>query len=116
MRMFSDPNMEEDEKLTVMVRLLYVDYADILPELYEDAAKRAIEFIDMGMDGENAPKPRTMDWDQDAPLIVSSVNRVIGRDVRGMDMHWWTFLSAYMEIRGGVYRYPAGAGNCGIRQ
>ena len=31
--------------------------------------------------------------------IVAPVNRVIGREIRAEKyLHWWTFLSAYMEI------------------
>ena len=40
-----------------------------------------------------------MDWEQDATLIIAAVNRVVGREIRADKyMHWWTFLSAYMEI------------------
>ena len=40
-----------------------------------------------------------MDWEQDATLIIPAVNRVVGREIRADKyMHWWTFLSAYMEI------------------
>ena len=40
-----------------------------------------------------------MEWEQDATLIITAVNRVVGREIRADKyMHWWTFLSAYMEI------------------
>ena len=40
-----------------------------------------------------------MDWEQDAPHIIPAVNKVLGGEVRSMrELHWWTFLSAYMEI------------------
>ena len=40
-----------------------------------------------------------MDWEQDATLIIPAVNRVVGREIRADKyMHWWTFLSSYMEI------------------
>ena len=40
-----------------------------------------------------------MDWEQDASLIVTAVNKVLGREVRADSyLHWWSFLSAYMEI------------------
>ena len=40
-----------------------------------------------------------MDWAFDFPRIVAPVNRVMGRDIRSLEyLHWWSFLSAYMEI------------------
>ena len=40
-----------------------------------------------------------MDWEQDFPYIIAPVNRVIGHEIRAEAyLHWWTFLSAYMEI------------------
>ena len=40
-----------------------------------------------------------MDWEQDAPLIVPAVNKVLGGEIRSMPyLHWWTFLGAYMSI------------------
>ena len=45
-----------------------------------------------------------MDWDQDAPLIVPAINKVLGGEVRAMPyLHWWTFVGAYMEIGEGVF-------------
>ena len=36
---------------------------------------------------------------QDEQIIFSAVNNVAKREVREVEyMHWWTFLSAYMEI------------------
>ncbi len=51
----------------------------------------------MAKSGKNAP--RLMDWEQDFPLIVAPVNRIMGCEIRSMRyLHWWSFLSAYMEI------------------
>ena len=44
-------------------------------------------------------KTKLADWNQDFPLIVNPVNRVLGYEVRDCEYcHWWTFLSAYYEI------------------
>jgi len=44
-------------------------------------------------------KAKLADWEQDFPLIVNPVNRVLGYEVRDCEYcHWWTFLSAYYEI------------------
>ena len=65
----------------------------------EEAREKAIEFIDMGIKDDGKKKPHTMDWEQDGAVIIPSVNRVLGREIRAMQyLHWWTFLGAYMEI------------------
>lgn len=105
----SDPEMQgEDDEETAMIRasliseIMFPEYKDIPASDFEAALNAVIEFIDIGMsDDENNDKksPRLMDWEQDAPLIIPAVNRVMGRDVRSESkLHWWTFLSLYMEI------------------
>lgn len=102
LRHYASPDYEPDEKALICLGILYVD--DIPQELYEEAYKKAIDFIDAGIQDDGKPKPRTMDWDQDAPLIVPAINKVIGGEVRAMPyLHWWTFVGAYMEIGEGVF-------------
>ena len=68
-------------------------------ELWKEAAQKAIEFIDMGIREDEKARPKIMDWEQDAPIIVTAVNSVLGGEVRSpRQTHWWTFLGAYMEI------------------
>ena len=44
-------------------------------------------------------KKPIMNWNKDFPMLVAPINRVVGYDIRSVDyMHWWTFVSAYMEI------------------
>jgi hypothetical protein len=48
-------------------------------------------------DGQKGPK--TMDWDQDAPILIPAINKVLNCEIRAQEyIHWWTFLGAYMEI------------------
>lgn len=99
---FDDPELTDAEKAYVCLHNLYVDFDGMPPEDYPEAYRAAVEFIDSGA-GEGGG-PRTMDWQQDAPLIFAAVNRVAGREVRGPEfMHWWTFLGLFMEIRDSVY-------------
>ena len=60
-----------------------------------------IEYV--GLDKEDPQEQnrpvKLMDWEQDFQFLVSPVNRVLGREIRAEKyLHWWTFLSAYMEI------------------
>lgn len=102
---FSDKEMlGESEEETNIIRallvlnILFID--EVKPEDQNEAIKKAIEFIDMGIESSrDVKKPTLMDWDQDAPLIIPAINKVLGREIRADKyMHWWTFLSAYMEI------------------
>lgn len=66
---------------------------------WQEACQKACEFIDCGIKNDGKPRPRTMDWEQDAPIIIPAVNKVNNAEVRATDyMHWWTFFGLYMEI------------------
>lgn len=83
----------------IIRQIMFENPDSILAEDLEPALKAVAEFIDMGVEKTDKPSPQVMDWEQDATLIIPAVNRVIGREIRADKyMHWWTFLSAYMEI------------------
>lgn len=96
---FNNPEYEEDEKWWICLDILFEDFRDMPQELWQEAQQQAILFIDMGAEDDSRPKPRLMDWEQDAPIIIPSINRVIGKEIRALSyLHWWTFMGAYMEI------------------
>lgn len=87
------------EQSMTMLQILYLDFEIIPPQHWKEAAEQAIEFIDCGFSSDNKPKPRLMDWNQDAPILIPAVNKVAGKDIRAEKyMHWWTFLGLFMEI------------------
>lgn len=101
---FQDPNYENDEKIEIALRIFYEDFDEIPVKLYQEAYIAMKDFIDMGIKDDGYVRPRTMDWEQDSPYIISGINKVIGKEVRAVEyMHWWTFLSAYMEIGEGSF-------------
>ena len=98
-----DPGMTEDEKqaekVLTMLQILYIDFDRMPPSDWKEASEKACEFIDCGIRDDGTPKPRLMDWEQDAPIIVPAVNKVCNFDVRFLKyMHWWKFFGYYMEI------------------
>lgn len=101
----SDPDMAPWEKQEVMYQILYPDYMEIPPGDYEEACRKAAEFIDCGAGAdERKPKPRVIDWEQDASLIIPAVNKVAGKEVRAAEyIHWWTFLGYFMEVGDGLF-------------
>ncbi len=90
----TDPELNNAERQTLCLYLLYAD-ADTMPEAdYAAALQAACDFLDHGTHGEDGrPHPRLMDWEQDEDIIFPAVNRVAGYEVREADyLHWWTFL------------------------
>ena len=79
---FSDKEMlGESEEETNIIRallvlnILFID--EVQPEDQNEAIKKAIEFIDMGIESSrDVKKPTLMDWEQDAPLIIPAINKV----------------------------------------
>ncbi|HCI73367.1 MAG TPA: hypothetical protein DHV42_02365 [Lachnospiraceae bacterium] len=103
LRACSDPELPSWARTEVMLKILYVDFDTLKPEELQEAADKAVAFIDNGSEADQDPKrpsPRLMDWEQDAELIVPAINRVANcGDIRSLSyLHWWTFLGYYMEI------------------
>lgn len=98
-----NPDYEDDEKLIISLTIFYPEFENMAGDDYIKAYEEMREFIDMGIEDEHQ-SPRTMDWEQDAALIIPAINKVIGHEVRAVsNMHWWTFLGAYMEIGEGAF-------------
>ena len=103
---FSDPELEDSEKIYVCLLILYEDFETMPRDDLEAAFTAAIRFIDCGAEPGKKKKhsPRTMDWEQDESLIFPAINKVAGREVRSMKyVHWWTFMGWFREIGEGVY-------------
>ena len=97
----NDVELTDSQKAFFALGFFYPQCDDIPPEHRQEALRRCFWFINGGKEEEqNAKKPvKLMDWEQDFPFVVSPVNRVLGCEIRGQKyLHWWTFLSAYMEI------------------
>lgn len=96
-------DQKKEERVLTMLQILYVDFESIPPSDWQEAAKKAVEFIDCGIKGDDKPKPRTMDWEQDAPIIAPEISKVAGRDIRIGETHWWEFFGYYLGIGEGVF-------------
>lgn len=97
----NDEELVESERAFVTLLFFYPGFGNMPTESYQEALEQCFWFINGGkheVAGDKNP-PRLMDWQQDFPYIISPVNRVIGHEIRAdAYLHWWTFLSAYMEI------------------
>lgn len=95
----NDPDLLEEERTMLALDWFY-DTNDYLVDL-NAAVSQMLDFMCMcDNDNRNSSNSKPLyDWEQDFDLIVSPVNRVLGKDIRGVEfLHWWTFLSAFMEI------------------
>lgn len=96
----TDPDLDDQERVAVMLDIFYPEFDDMPQKHYEEAVKKCLWFINCGEE-ENAQSnaPKLVDWKQDFKYIVAPVNRVVGAEIRSLEyMHWWTFISAYYEI------------------
>lgn len=101
---YSDPELEEEEKVYVVLFVLYEDFDSMPEEDYEAAFKAALDFIDYGQKDDGRPSPRVMDWEQDEAIIFPAVNKAAGFETRAAEyIHWWTFLGYYMAIDEGIF-------------
>lgn len=98
-----DPQTEAIIQTNIILQILYPNWESIPEKDIEEALRKACEFIDMGI-SDDTKKPRVMDWEQDAPIIIPAINKVLEKEVRAEKyIHWWTFLGAYMEIGEGLF-------------
>lgn len=94
----SDPNITSYMQSQVILQIMFPQCDDIPTEHIQEALDKVTEFIDMGIK-EERKKPKTMDWEKDASVIIPAINKVLNREIRAeKHLHWWTFLGAYMEI------------------
>lgn len=93
-----DTNLKQEELAQVIIQIFYVEYEKITD--YAKAIQIAMLFISGNKEQKsNTNNQKLMDWEQDLPLIISAVNKVLNTEIRQMKyLHWWTFLGAYMEI------------------
>lgn len=102
--MLNDIELTNADKAEALLTMFYVNPEEI--DDVQQAVTECYSFIDQGSK-QKKKQPRLIDWEQDFDYIVAPVNRVLGYEIRSVDydaetntggLHWWTFLSAYMEI------------------
>ena len=88
---YMDPDLEDQEKVYILLRRVYGDdFYKIPPEDYEAAINAANNFIACG-EHDDRPSPRVVNWEKDEQLIFPAVNKVAGTEIRALPyLHWWT--------------------------
>lgn len=101
---FNDPDLDQEMRTEVLLRILFPEWQKIPHNLMPEAIKKGCEFLDCGVKPDKKNQPRTMDWEQDAGLIIPAINAVSGKEVRAdPNVHWWTFFGWYMSIDDGLF-------------
>ena len=96
-----DPELDLKEKAIVACMIFYPEYEQIPAEHIREAVEKCYWFINGGEDAPQKKGPRLVSWEKDIKHIIAPINRIMGREIRDVplgELHWWTFLSAYMEI------------------
>lgn len=102
-----DPELSKQDKAIVAMVIFYPDFEDMPQDHYQEAIKQCFWFINGGEDDLGQKGKKLVSWEQDTKYIIAPVNRVLGHEIRAIPydeekntggLHWWTFLSAYMEI------------------
>jgi hypothetical protein len=94
-----DPDLTGNEKGIGMLGIFYKRFFDMPAEHFGEAVQKCYWFINGGNDKVCKNATKLMDWEKDFPILIAPVNRIAGTEVRSMPyLHWWTFLSYYMEI------------------
>ena len=95
---FNDPELTNEEKVYVFLKRVYVEFDSIPNQHYEEAYKRAAEFMEWQKE-EKKHNPRLYDWVKDEQLIFPAVNKAAGMEIRALPyLHWWTFLGYFQSI------------------
>lgn len=100
----NDPELGDAEKSAVMLEIMLPEWQTIPQELLQEALQKLAQFIDCGHKDDGKQSPRVVDWEQDAEIIVAAVNSVAHTEIRAVPkLHWWTFMSYFMEIRESLF-------------
>lgn len=97
----NDTELTDQKRAYVVLDIFYPQFAEMREGDYEAAISRCLWFINGGQEDNGKKLKKVMDWQQDFPLVVAPINRVIGYEIRSVEyLHWWTLLAAYQEIGG----------------
>lgn len=96
----SDADLSNQDKAEAVLNIFYPWFEEMPASDYQEALNQCFRFIDRGQEPKEQKKqPVVMSWEQDFDMIIAPINRIAGCEVRSLPyLHWWTFVSYYMEI------------------
>lgn len=102
MEAYNDPELTHEEAVIVTLKFLYDDFDTIPVKDRQEAAEKAIWFLDCGQEADDKKSTKKLiDWEQDQSILFPAINKVAGKEIRSVEyLHWWTFMGYFMEIGG----------------
>lgn len=98
MAAFEDEELTDEEKIIVMLDVLY-ETADFTDENIEEAIEKAVWFLSGGSPRHEKEEKPLSRLEKDEQLIFAAVNEVAHMDIRmDPDIHYWTYLSYIQSI------------------
>ena len=96
----NDVELDEREKALCVLCVLYEDPFAAAASDMREALERGLWYLNGGEEsgGESRKSPRLMDWEQDFPLIVPPVSRVLGRDDKD-EREWYNRNRRLVDLR-----------------
>lgn len=94
-----DPELDDNEKATACLIIIYENFENFHRDDYAPAYEALVSFVNNGLDDEQTNTVSVVDFEQDFKTMIPAINRIAGKEIRLDDtIHWWTFLSWFMEI------------------
>lgn len=101
---FADERLQHAEALECMRRILFPEWKEMPPEDVEAAVAAGLDFLNAGRAPQEGKKAPLYSWEQDEQMIMASLVKVAGKDVRSLPyLHWWSFLGLFGEITDGLF-------------
>lgn len=104
--MFEDKDLTKEEKIELMLKLLYKDLTKINQDNVEEAIRKGILFLDAGEEketteeeGEETPSKRVYSFNRDAKYIYSAIKKSHNVDLENIEyLHWWKFVYYFFDL------------------
>lgn len=105
----NDDELDFESQITCALIIFYEEHEEILSldkEHIITAIKEMNNIINGGVEEQNKKNQKPIvDFVKDFSLIATALIQILGYDIRTPNKytHWWTFLSAFKEIKSGFY-------------
>lgn len=98
-----DYTITQSERIISALIIFYEDFNSLDDVIgidnLEELVREMYNFFNAGKPEGKTVNRKLIDWESDSSMIVSAINKVAGKEIRGEDyIHWWTFISWYMAI------------------
>lgn len=94
---FEDPDIEQNEKIAILLTNLFMGN---IPEDTKAALKAATWFMNCGeeRDEDDDIGSRVFSFDHDARFIFAAFKQTHNIDLNSADLHFWKFIALFMDL------------------